>query len=55
MDTPMLPDLLLPVSEAVPCGVDLREDTTPHSIYFRLRDARAGSCPRAWCRKRPPR
>ncbi len=37
----MLPDLLLPVSEAVPCGVDLREDTTPHSIYFRLRDARA--------------
>jgi type VI secretion system protein ImpA len=41
MDTPMLPDLLLPVSEAVPCGVDLREDTTPHSIYFRLRDARA--------------
>lgn len=46
MDTPMLPelllpDLLLPISEAVPCGVDLREDTTPHSIYFRLRDARA--------------
>ncbi len=51
MDTPMLPDpmlpdlplpdLLLPISEAMPSGVDLREDTTPHSVYFRLRDARA--------------
>lgn len=33
--------LLAPASEAEPAGADLREDFTPQSLYYRLRDARA--------------
>jgi type VI secretion system protein ImpA len=33
--------LLAPISEEAPAGTDLREDYSPNSLYFRLRDARA--------------
>lgn len=33
--------LLAPIAGDVPVGVDLREDFSPQSTYFRLRDARA--------------
>lgn len=33
--------LLAPVSEETPAGADLREDFSPQSLYYRLRDARA--------------
>jgi type VI secretion system protein ImpA len=35
--------LLMPISESAPAGVDLREDISPTSIYFRLKDARSGA------------
>jgi type VI secretion system protein ImpA len=35
--------LLKPISEAAPAGIDLREDVTPASIYYRLKDARSGA------------
>ena len=41
MDMIDLPDLLSPISDTAPSGADLREDATPQSVYFRLRDARA--------------
>ena len=34
-------DLLAPVSDDLPAGSDVREDFSPASLYFRLRDARA--------------
>ena len=33
--------LLAPISEEIPAGTDLRQDTSADSIYHRLRDARA--------------
>ncbi len=36
-----LEDLLAPVSDDMPAGSDVREDFSPTSLYFRLRDARA--------------
>jgi type VI secretion system protein ImpA len=33
--------LLAPISEEAPAGTDLREDSSPASLYYRLRDARA--------------
>ena len=33
--------LLAPVSEAAPTGVDLRDDASPQSIYYRLKDLRS--------------
>jgi len=33
--------LLAPIAEETPAGADLREDFSPNSLYFRLRDARA--------------
>lgn len=36
-----LEDLLAPISEAAPAGSDVRQDFSPTSLYFRLRDARA--------------
>ena len=33
--------LLAPIAEGAPAGTDLREDYSPNSLYFRLRDARA--------------
>jgi type VI secretion system protein ImpA len=33
--------LLAPITEEAPAGTDLREDYSPNSLYFRLRDARA--------------
>ena len=33
--------LLAPIADDAPTGVDLREDFTPNSLYFRLRDARS--------------
>jgi type VI secretion system protein ImpA len=35
--------LLKPVSESAPTGVDLRADTSPASVYYRLKDARSGA------------
>jgi len=35
--------LLLPVSDAKPAGDDLRADSSPNSIYYRLKDARSGA------------
>jgi type VI secretion system protein ImpA len=42
----LLPDfdlavLLAPIADEAPAGVDLREDFSPQSLYYRLRDARA--------------
>ena len=36
-----LPLLLAPITAQAQAGTDLRQDTTPQSPYFRLRDARA--------------
>lgn len=36
-----LPNHLPPVSDDAPAGPDLREDYSPQSLYYRLRDARA--------------
>src|SRR3984893_5004562 len=36
-----LATLLAAIAEAAPAGTDLREDFSPNSLYFRLRDARA--------------
>ncbi|MGH7056972.1 MAG: type VI secretion system protein TssA [Acetobacteraceae bacterium] len=33
--------LLAPIAGEAPCGADLREDFSPQSAYYRLRDARA--------------
>jgi type VI secretion system protein ImpA len=33
--------LLAPISEEMPAGTDLRQDNSPDSLYYRLRDARA--------------
>jgi type VI secretion system protein ImpA len=33
--------LLAPISKETPAGTDLRQDNSPDSIYYRLRDARA--------------
>src|ERR1700730_19127787 len=33
--------LLAPIAREAPAGTDLREDFSPNSVYFRLRDARA--------------
>ena len=33
--------LLAPIAGEAPAGTDLREDFSPNSLYFRLRDARA--------------
>jgi type VI secretion system protein ImpA len=33
--------LLAPISDDAPCGIDVRNDFSPTSSYFRLRDARA--------------
>jgi type VI secretion system protein ImpA len=33
--------LLAPIAQEAPAGTDLREDYSPNSLYFRLRDARA--------------
>jgi type VI secretion system protein ImpA len=35
--------LLMPISESAPAGVDLRADSSPTSIYYRLKDARSGA------------
>ena len=35
--------LLVPISESAPAGVDLRADSSPTSIYYRLKDARSGA------------
>jgi type VI secretion system protein ImpA len=35
--------LLAPISETAPAGVDLRADSSPTSIYYRLKDARSGA------------
>ena len=40
-DVLSLADLLQDVAEDSPSGCDLRLDVTPHSLYFRLRDARS--------------
>lgn len=37
----VLPNRLPPVSGDLPAGPDLREDYSPQSLYYRLRDARA--------------
>jgi type VI secretion system protein ImpA len=36
-------ELLSPISDAAPTGVDLREDSSPQSIYYRLKDARSAA------------
>jgi type VI secretion system protein ImpA len=41
MDDFDLDAVLAPVSEDTPAGTDLREDYSPSSVYFQLRDARA--------------
>ncbi|HYM02593.1 MAG TPA: type VI secretion system protein TssA, partial [Stellaceae bacterium] len=35
--------LLAAISEAAPTGTDLREDSSPQSIYYRLKDARSAA------------
>lgn len=35
--------LLAPVSEAAPTGVDLRDDASPQSVYYRLKDLRSAA------------
>ena len=41
--------LLAPISQEAPAGTDLRQDSSPDSLYYRLRDARreAGAAERA--------
>ncbi|WP_339742037.1 type VI secretion system protein TssA [uncultured Rubinisphaera sp.] len=44
MSTEPILDLELlsrPISEGLPAGVDLREDTSPNSLYYRIKDARS--------------
>lgn len=36
-------ELLSPISDAEPTGVDLREDSSPQSIYYQLKDARSAA------------
>jgi type VI secretion system protein ImpA len=36
-----LEELLAPISDAAPAGIDIRSDFSPASLYFRLRDARS--------------
>lgn len=36
-----LESLTQPISEEKPVGVDLREDTSPNSLYYRIKDARS--------------
>src|SRR5258708_16592402 len=43
LETADLEAILAPLAGEQPTGVDLREDYAPNSIYFRLRDARAGA------------
>lgn len=43
LETADLEAILAPLAGDPPTGVDLREDYAPTSIYFRLRDARAGA------------
>jgi type VI secretion system protein ImpA len=43
LETADLEAILAPLPGDQPTGVDLREDYAPTSIYFRLRDARAGA------------
>lgn len=42
-DFPVIADLLQPLEGDRPAGRDLRQDVTPGSVYFRLRDARSGA------------
>jgi type VI secretion system protein ImpA len=35
--------LMAPVSDAAPAGVDLREDASPQSIYYKLKDLRSAA------------
>lgn len=41
LETDELEAILAPIPGDQPAGTDLREDYTPTSVYFRLRDARA--------------
>ncbi len=44
MSTEPILDLELlsrPISEELPAGVDLRDDTSPNSLYYRIKDARS--------------
>lgn len=41
LETDELEAILAPIPGDQPAGIDLREDSTPTSVYFRLRDARA--------------
>lgn len=46
MPTPDLIDfdaLLAPVSDEAPCGADIREDASPISVYYQLKDARSSA------------
>ena len=43
LETADLEAILAPLAGEQPTGADLREDYAPNSIYFRLRDARAGA------------
>ena len=43
LETADLEAILAPLAGDPPTGADLRQDYTPNSIYFRLRDARAGA------------
>src|SRR5258708_38960508 len=43
LETADLEAILAPLAGEQPTGVDLRENYAPNSIYFRLRDARAGA------------
>jgi len=36
-------DFLQPVAEDAPCGADPRSDTSPSSVYYRLKDARTAA------------
>ncbi|VAW56434.1 hypothetical protein MNBD_GAMMA07-939, partial [hydrothermal vent metagenome] len=35
-----LENLLQPISEENPAGIDIREDSSPTSIYYAIKDAR---------------
>lgn len=46
MPTPALIDLealLAPISDVAPCGADIREDASPTSVYYQLKDARSSA------------
>ena len=36
--------LVRPISEEAPAGENLREDVTPTSTYYQLRDIRSAAC-----------